>query len=104
MLSGNHVSPPRQVINATRNGLVLDDWNRVTRDHGSTIMSWYAILPTARDDRYEEFDEHRWHMWHNNILIFTGVFRSAISRFWQIVFPSEARAQFENARPIGTCP
>ena len=104
MLSDNHVSPPGQVINATWNGLVLDGWNRVTRDHGSTIMSWYAILPSARDDRGEKFDEHRWNMWHNDILIFIGVFRPAISRIWQIVFSSGAWVQFENARPIRTCP
>ncbi|MXW35473.1 MAG: cyclopropane fatty acyl phospholipid synthase [Chloroflexi bacterium] len=75
----------RQLMAASQDVLVMDDWHSFPEDYDRTFMCWYENLSAAWEDFSERHDERFLRMWRYFLLCAAGCFRSRVNQVWQIV-------------------
>jgi cyclopropane-fatty-acyl-phospholipid synthase len=76
----------QQIIQASQQTLVVEDWHNFGADYDLTLMSWYRNFEAAWDELQHTYDERFYRMWRFYLLGSAAGFRSRHNQLWQIVF------------------
>ena len=81
-----HIPSPKQIINASENLFVLEDWHSFGPDYDKTLLTWHKNFNKNLDKVKDNYDERFKRMWNYYLLSSAGSFRSRYNQLWQIVF------------------
>ena len=76
----------QQIVNASQNLFVMEDWHNFGADYDKTLMSWCHNFEKHWDSLKDKYDETFYRMWRYYLLSCAGAFRSRKIHLWQIVF------------------
>jgi len=76
----------KQIITATEDIFVMEDWHNFRADYDKTLMQWYKNFVTNWENIRDSFDDRFYRMWTYYLLSAAGAFRSGKNQLWQIVY------------------
>ncbi len=75
-----------QIIGATQDLFVIEDWHNFGADYDKTLMAWFDNFDRHWDQLKSRYDDTFYRMWKFYLLGCAGAFRARGMHLWQIVF------------------
>ncbi len=84
---GGYLPRMEEIIQATRDTFVIEDWHNFGPDYDRTLSAWYenfnTVWPTLKATG--KYDERFYRMWRFYLLSCAGSFRAREPQLWQVV-------------------
>ena len=88
-----------QVVEASEDYFIIEDWHNFGPDYDKTLMSWYENFEDAWDELAGNYSEEFYRMWTYYLQMTAGSFRARKNNVWQIVFsPRTIARQYRSVR------
>lgn len=95
----NGVLPtPNQVVRASQESFIMEDWHNFGSDYDKTLMAWYHNLEKRWDTLPSHYDERFRRMWRYYLLMCAGAFRARHIQLWQVVFSRGITGGYSSVR------
>ena len=91
----------KQIISASEQYLLLEDWHSFGTDYDQTTLAWHANFCRGWEQLKPDYDERFFRMWRYYLLSCAGTFRAGVNQLWQVVFSRDGLKggyQAENIR------
>jgi len=76
----------KQIISASEQYLILEDWHGFGADYDRTVLAWHENFCRGWEQLKPDYDERFFRMWRYYLLTCAGTFRAGINQLWQVVF------------------
>ena len=78
-----------QIISASEQYLILEDWHSFGADYDRTTLAWHANFCSGWEQLKPDYDERFFRMWSYYLLSCAGTFRAGVNQVWQVVFSKD---------------
>ncbi len=86
----NYMLPAaKQIISASEQYLILEDWHSFGADYDRTTLAWHANFCSGWEQLKPDYDERFFRMWSYYLLSCAGTFRAGVNQLWQVVFSKD---------------
>ncbi len=83
---GGMLPSMRQLVKATEDKFIAEDWHNFGADYDKTLMCWFENFNNNWETIKHQYDDRFFRMWTYYLLSCAGGFRARGNQIWQIVF------------------